>query len=282
MRPQTRSTRNIRPLIEESALHSVPATTLKRPRLESTFEVYRDEDSGPNKKKSRHRMTDLQLERLETLYQYATHPTRQEKEDLGHEVGMDGRTVTVWFQNRRQLAKKASDAEVVAKRYGNQLPTQRQPLAVVRTVANRQTSKPPATLSSDSSSHIILQPTPILAQPIVNQTFTSFYPKPLPTEKPIKRVTRPMESRPERTQVFEWKPYQRGMNDLDNSTNSSDGDTTDEDIDILNTDDDDILPQPPVQTNIKDIQIPAELRSRFSDDVVLGASLLLSFQNSAL
>lgn len=88
MRPQTRSSRNIRPLVEGSALHNVPAITLKRPRTESTFEVYRDEVPAPSKKKSRHRMTDLQLERLETLYQYATHPTRQEKEDLGKEVSM--------------------------------------------------------------------------------------------------------------------------------------------------------------------------------------------------
>ena len=85
MRPEARSTRNTRPLTEESALHSVPATAFKRSR---PFEIYRDDVSAPIRKKSRHRMTDLQLERLEALYQYATHPTRQEKESLGKEVGM--------------------------------------------------------------------------------------------------------------------------------------------------------------------------------------------------
>ena len=85
MRPEARSTRNTRPLTEESALHSVPATALKRPR---PFEIYRDDVSAPIRKKSRHRMTDLQLERLEALYQLDTHPTREQKQALGEEVGM--------------------------------------------------------------------------------------------------------------------------------------------------------------------------------------------------
>lgn len=42
---------------------------------------------GPPKK-PRHRMTDLQLERLEALYEQTTHPSREEKEKLGNEVGM--------------------------------------------------------------------------------------------------------------------------------------------------------------------------------------------------
>lgn len=44
--------------------------------------------SGALPKKPRHRMTDLQLERLETLYEQTTHPTREDKEKLGNEVGM--------------------------------------------------------------------------------------------------------------------------------------------------------------------------------------------------
>lgn len=82
----------------------------------------------------------------------------------------------------------------------------------------------------------------------------------------------------QRVHTFHWECNQRGTDD----TGTSDGDTTDEDVDILNTDDDEILPQHAVRPDIKDIQIPAELSARFSDDVVFGASLLLSFQNSAI
>lgn len=39
-------------------------------------------------KKPRHRMTDKQLERLEALYQQDTHPTREQKQALGDDVGM--------------------------------------------------------------------------------------------------------------------------------------------------------------------------------------------------
>ena len=44
--------------------------------------------SSDKDKKPRHRMTDLQLERLEVLYQLDTHPTREQKQALGDEVGM--------------------------------------------------------------------------------------------------------------------------------------------------------------------------------------------------
>ncbi|OBZ78770.1 Homeobox protein ceh-5 [Grifola frondosa] len=61
---------------------------------------------GSLEKKPRHRMTDSQLERLEALYRKNTHPTRAEKQELAEDVGMSMKSVTIWFQNRRQTRRK--------------------------------------------------------------------------------------------------------------------------------------------------------------------------------
>ncbi|PIL31748.1 transcription factor [Ganoderma sinense ZZ0214-1] len=53
-------------------------------------------------KRPRHKMTDYQLRRLEELYRADTHPTRSAKEALATEVGMNVKSVLIWFQNRRQ------------------------------------------------------------------------------------------------------------------------------------------------------------------------------------
>ncbi|KAF8846047.1 homeobox-domain-containing protein [Paxillus ammoniavirescens] len=58
-------------------------------------------------KKARHRMSTAQLIRLEEVFQEGTHPSRQRKKDVATELGMDYKTVTIWFQNKRQTAKRS-------------------------------------------------------------------------------------------------------------------------------------------------------------------------------
>ncbi|CAL1695045.1 unnamed protein product [Somion occarium] len=278
MRPQPRSTRS-RYAAEESALHDISTVTTKRPRAEASFQVYQDDTPQPSRKKTRHRMTDHQLERLEALYQYATHPTRQEKEALGDEVGMDARTVTVWFQNRRQLAKKASDTETKARpvqpthREANLIP--RRPLASVPLATNNQTKTPAVHIETFEVSHDVARKAWNHVQPMTGSVheFNN-----LSTSE-----TRSLGGM--KIQTPDWtcdRNEKRGLIDIDSQRASSfGGDTTDDEVDIVTTDDD-----LPVKTSIasarRDIRIPPELRARFSADVVLGASLLLSFQRSAI
>lgn len=89
MRPPARATRSSRAAdSHEPALANVK--NLARPtaskRSSRTGTPYSDRDYKD--KKPRHRMTDSQLERLEVLYQLDTHPTREQKQALGEEVGM--------------------------------------------------------------------------------------------------------------------------------------------------------------------------------------------------
>ena len=92
MRPPARATRSTRaagleePSVREPAGHGGKVKSQSRStsnRSSRTGTPYSDKD-----KKPRHRMTDKQLERLEALYQLDTHPTREQKQALGEEVGM--------------------------------------------------------------------------------------------------------------------------------------------------------------------------------------------------
>lgn len=96
MRPPTRATRSSRQTSETQD----PLSPARRP---ANFKIAPKpavrSAQRPNgsyvEKKPRHRMTDLQLERLEALYQQDTHPTREQKQALGEEVGM-------WVYSRRK------------------------------------------------------------------------------------------------------------------------------------------------------------------------------------
>ncbi|KAG1757172.1 hypothetical protein EDB19DRAFT_1841161 [Suillus lakei] len=93
--------------------------------------------------KKRHRMSSAQLMCLESLYQKDTHPSRHRKNQLAGELGMDYKTITIWFQNKRQIAKRSQPSVTcsplqirndVSKTPDNQLPVQS--LSVLRRVSS--------------------------------------------------------------------------------------------------------------------------------------------------
>jgi len=43
---------------------------------------------------------------LEALFQRDTHPSREDRDTLANTIGMESRSVTIWFQNKRQTARK--------------------------------------------------------------------------------------------------------------------------------------------------------------------------------
>ena len=87
MRPPARTTRATRSVEAQEPVAAPDALrrTLKAPSNRSSRTGTPCSDK---EKKPRHRMTDVQLERLEALYQQDTHPTREQKQALGDEVGM--------------------------------------------------------------------------------------------------------------------------------------------------------------------------------------------------
>ncbi|KAI0053378.1 homeobox-domain-containing protein [Auriscalpium vulgare] len=65
-----------------------------------------DDAAGP--KRTRKRFTDFQLVMLEQLFRSASHPSREEREALARELRLEPKSVTIWFQNRRQSERKAA------------------------------------------------------------------------------------------------------------------------------------------------------------------------------
>ncbi|KAI8870562.1 Homeodomain-like protein, partial [Ramicandelaber brevisporus] len=53
----------------------------------------------------RHRSTKEQQQVLNEAFAREQHPTSQVREKLAEQLGMDPRSVQIWFQNRRASAK---------------------------------------------------------------------------------------------------------------------------------------------------------------------------------
>ncbi|THH12804.1 hypothetical protein EW146_g7354 [Bondarzewia mesenterica] len=135
MRPPTRSTRSSSRSLSEHAISQSresaksPSLRLLLPQTQSHSKSSSNAvDAGstagsaaPNisstkpgehltERKARHRMTDRQLQMLEALFQQTTHPTKEEKAALARDFKVDVKTVTVWFQNKRQTMKRHRDS----------------------------------------------------------------------------------------------------------------------------------------------------------------------------
>ncbi|OJA19577.1 putative protein 13 [Rhizopogon vesiculosus] len=79
-------------------LSSTPSLNASQPSPE-----VRSKDLSSRK---RNRMSSAQLARLESLFQKETHPSKEKKRELADEIGVSYRTLTVWFQNKRQVVKR--------------------------------------------------------------------------------------------------------------------------------------------------------------------------------
>ncbi|EPQ60089.1 homeobox-domain-containing protein [Gloeophyllum trabeum ATCC 11539] len=64
--------------------------------------------SSESARRTRKRFTHEQLAMLEQLFHQCSHPTRQQREALADQAGMEIRSVTIWFQNKRQSERKVA------------------------------------------------------------------------------------------------------------------------------------------------------------------------------
>ncbi|KAF9650469.1 homeobox-domain-containing protein [Thelephora ganbajun] len=63
---------------------------------------------GNEVKRTRKRFTQAQIVKLEQLFHETSHPTREQRENLANECDLELRSVTVWFQNKRQTERKSA------------------------------------------------------------------------------------------------------------------------------------------------------------------------------
>ncbi|KAI6030985.1 homeobox-domain-containing protein, partial [Pisolithus marmoratus] len=92
---------------------SSPATTTttiirsSNPGLSRTSSIasISSDDVG---RRTRKRFTSIQLVMLEQLYHRTSHPSREEREAVAQAAGMEMKSVTIWFQNKRQTERKVA------------------------------------------------------------------------------------------------------------------------------------------------------------------------------
>ncbi|KJA28391.1 hypothetical protein HYPSUDRAFT_51216 [Hypholoma sublateritium FD-334 SS-4] len=61
-------------------------------------------------RRTRKRFTNAQLTMLENLFHQNSHPSREDREAVAYAGGMEIKSVTIWFQNKRQTERKTAQA----------------------------------------------------------------------------------------------------------------------------------------------------------------------------
>ncbi|KAA1467970.1 homeobox-domain-containing protein [Dentipellis sp. KUC8613] len=80
------------------------ASTETTATLDDNFST--SDDASSEVPYARRRATDTQIQALYSVFETNPYPTREERSSLAEEIGMEYKTVTVWFQNRRQSAQR--------------------------------------------------------------------------------------------------------------------------------------------------------------------------------
>ncbi|KAI0304551.1 hypothetical protein BC826DRAFT_222 [Russula brevipes] len=74
---------------------------------ESSHDIWTPFDHLPaHTNNPRKRPTLAQLQRLQTVFDASHYITKEERHTLAHEIGLEVKFITVWFQNRRQSDKR--------------------------------------------------------------------------------------------------------------------------------------------------------------------------------
>ncbi|KAK7464142.1 hypothetical protein VKT23_006306 [Stygiomarasmius scandens] len=77
-------------------------------RSDSMTSVESDGGDPPPARRTRKRFNSVQLMMLENLFHHNSHPSRQERETLAKAGQMEIKSVTIWFQNKRQTERRGA------------------------------------------------------------------------------------------------------------------------------------------------------------------------------
>ncbi|KAJ3887419.1 homeodomain transcription factor [Lentinula edodes] len=74
----------------------------------TSIESFHDAENVTGTRRTRKRFSNVQLMMLENLFHHNSHPSRQERETVARAGSMEIKSVTIWFQNKRQMERKGS------------------------------------------------------------------------------------------------------------------------------------------------------------------------------
>ncbi|KAJ7589547.1 homeodomain transcription factor [Mycena floridula] len=76
--------------------------------LESLSDDATSNSTTSSTRRSRKRFSNVQLMMLESLFHQSSHPSREERDTVAKAGSMEPKSVTIWFQNKRQMERKAA------------------------------------------------------------------------------------------------------------------------------------------------------------------------------
>ncbi|KAG7091257.1 hypothetical protein E1B28_010306 [Marasmius oreades] len=89
--------------------------TIPVSRSSSLTSVASDDAQADAARSRRKRFSNVQTMILENMYRHNSRPSRQERETLSKAGQIDVKSVTIWFQNKRQLERKSASHRVEGK-----------------------------------------------------------------------------------------------------------------------------------------------------------------------
>ncbi|KAH9837341.1 uncharacterized protein C8Q71DRAFT_757793 [Rhodofomes roseus] len=96
---------------DDEYMHRLPPTQQQLFYAGNPHHDHLDAPEQSSRPKARSRPSAVQTEELRKVYDVNPHPAKEEREELGHKIGMRYQSVTNWFQNQRSIAKKRKDEE---------------------------------------------------------------------------------------------------------------------------------------------------------------------------
>ncbi|KAJ6567704.1 homeodomain transcription factor, partial [Mycena vulgaris] len=93
------------PLSRTSSSTSTATNTSSSDDLYATFI---SESTDATSRRTRKRFTNAQLMMLEQLFHQNSHPSREQREIVARSANMEVKSVTIWFQNKRQTERRTT------------------------------------------------------------------------------------------------------------------------------------------------------------------------------
>ncbi|KAG6372651.1 homeobox-domain-containing protein [Boletus reticuloceps] len=156
-------------------------------------------------RRTRKRFTSVQLMMLEQLFHQSSHPTREEREAVARAAGMEMKSVTIWFQNKRQTERKALHHATTQPTHAHA--HRAAPLSSPSTLSSPYASTSTSTSGTGPTSHPIRMHTRTLSTTHVHTPHRKITPpRPRPS---LDRIATRSESRllPPRTPTRPHDPY---------------------------------------------------------------------------
>ncbi|KAJ7182670.1 homeodomain transcription factor [Mycena crocata] len=95
---------NSNPLSRTSSVTSTTTNTSS----DDLYATFISESTDATSRRTRKRFTNTQLTMLENLFHQCSHPSREQRETVAKTANMEVKSVTIWFQNKRQTERRTT------------------------------------------------------------------------------------------------------------------------------------------------------------------------------